>query len=239
MKKLIYIACAALSMIAIVLVSVGVTIAWFTDMKESTNVFTAGDVTIRFAELDPEGDLIDITGKNVQMDYGHVYPGREIVKKSFVTNTGSELAYIAAEIVILDGEQDINAALGIPGEANGKTPLDKFFVGGVWGENYTRVASPSEPHFVEWESEHTIVQYDTRMTDGFWINIFFKDGLESGNNVELWDGFTFPDDWGNENMLQCTNLRISVRVFAAQAAGFESCTEAITTAFKGEFGLPG
>ena len=38
MKKLILIAGAALCAVALVLVTVGVTIAWFTDMKESTNV---------------------------------------------------------------------------------------------------------------------------------------------------------------------------------------------------------
>ena len=236
MKKLILIAGAALCAVALVLVTVGVTIAWFTDMKESTNVFTAGDVTIKFTELNPEGEIVDVNSSHIQMDYGHVYPGREIVKQSTVTNTGSELAYIAAEIVILDDERDINAALGIPGVPGRVTPLDEFFFGGLWGDSYTRVEVPSAPHFVEWESEHHIIQYDTRMTDGFWINIFVKDTLASGNSVSLWEGFRFPTYWTNDEMLECTNLRISVRIFAVQAAGFENCPEAITTAFSGNFG---
>ena len=236
MKKLICVMGVALC--AIALVAAGVTIAWFTDTKETTNVFTAGDVKIRLTERNPEGEVIDITNQGTQMDYGHVYPGREIKKNSSVTNTGSELAYVAAEIVILDGERDINSVLNIPGQTGGKTPLDEFFVGGLWGDTFTLVANPSASHFVEWESEHCLVQYDTRMTDGFWINIFVKDALQSGNTINLWDGFTFPDYWDNDDMLQCTNLRVSTRVFASQAAGFESCPEAITTAFEGNFGLP-
>ena len=235
MKKLILIAASALLMVASI--AVGITIAWFTDTKETTNVFTAGDVSIRLEELDPDGEMVDITNQGVQMDYGHVYPGRKVVKNTSVTNIGSEVAYIAAEIVIIDGDRDINAALSIPGEAGGTTRLDEFFEGGLWGESFTRVVG-SKPYFVTWESANYIIQYDKRMTDGFWINVFVKNSLDSGNTLELWDGFTFPDDWGNEEMLQCANLRISIKVFAAQAAGFSSCTEAITTSFGNEFGLP-
>ena len=42
MKKLIWIMGVALCVVS--LIAVGVTIAWFTDTKESTNIFTAGDV---------------------------------------------------------------------------------------------------------------------------------------------------------------------------------------------------
>ncbi len=236
MKKLILIAVAALCVVS--LVTVGVTIAWFTDMKESTNVFTAGDVTISLTELDPDGEQIDITDHFIQMDYGHAYPGREIVKNTIVTNTGSELAYLAAEIVILDGAQDIKSALSIPGTTTGITPIDDFFVGGLFDETYTKRDTPSAPHFIEWENDSYLIQYDTRMPEGFWINIFVKEGLASGSSLNLWTGFTFPVTWGNDEMLQCSDLRISVRVFAAQAAGFSSCEEAITTAFDSDFGMP-
>ena len=234
MKKLILIAASALLIVASV--AVGVTIAWFTDTKEATNVFTAGDVVIRLTELTPEGEVVDISNGGVQMDYGHVYPGREVIKDSTVTNIGSETAYIAFEIVILDGERDINSALCIPGEAGGETRLDRFFQGGVFGENLTRV-SDSESYYVTWESDSYIIKYDKRMTDGFWIDVFVKNTLESGNSLLLLDGFSFPDYWDNGEMLQCANLRISTKVFATQAAGFSSCIEAITTSFGDEFGL--
>ncbi len=236
MKKLILIAVAALCIVS--LITVGVTIAWFTDMKESTNIFTAGDVTISLTEMNPEGELINITNHFIQMDYGHAYPGRKIVKNTTVTNTGSEFAYLAAEIVVLDGAHDISSALSIPGTSSGITPIDQFFVGGLFDESYEMVATPSAAHFIEWESEHFLIQYDTRMPEGFWMNIFVKEGISSGSSLKLWDGFTFPVTWGNDEMLQCSDLRISVRVFAAQAAGFTSCEEAITTAFDSDFGLP-
>lgn len=234
MKKQILIVVTALLLAA--LVAVGITIAWFTDTKETTNVFTAGDVTIKLTEMNPEKEIVDVTDHGIQMDYGHVYPGREITKNSTVTNMGSEAAYLAAEIVILDGDRNINSVFYVPGTSERVTALDKFFQGGVWGESFTRVASTA-PHFITWESAHYVVRYDTRMTDGFWINVFVKDTLESGNSLLLWDGFTFPDTWGNNEMLECTNLRISVKVFAAQAAGFSSCEEAITSAFGEDFGM--
>ena len=237
MKKLILIAGAALCCVALILVSVGVTIAWFTDAKETTNVFTAGDVTIRLTELNPENDVIDVTDHGTQMDYGHVYPGRVITKNTTVTNIGSEDAYVAAEIVILDGDHDINSALKIPGLSGTQTPIDQFFFGGAWGEEFRAVES-EKAYLVVYESENYIIQYDSRMTDGFWINIFRKDILKSGEELDLMGGFTFPVTWKNEEMLECTDLRISMKVFAAQGAGFTSCTEAIKTAFGTEFGIP-
>ena len=237
MKKLILIAGTALCIVA--LIAVGVTIAWFTDIKETTNVFTAGDVTISVSELNPQGEEISVKNHVVQMDYGHAYPGREIVKNTTVTNTGSELAYLAAEIVIMDGEMDISTVLSIPGTPTGITPINEFFVGGIFDEDYTRRDNPTAPHFIEWENDKYLIQYDTRMPEGFWINVFVKNGLASGNSLKLWDGFTFPLTWGNDEMLQCSELRISMRYFAVQAAGFNSCEEAIITAFDGDFGLPG
>ena len=237
MKKLILIASIALSVVC--LIAVGVTIAWFTDLKETTNVFTAGDVTISVSELNPQGEEVKVGNHFIQMDYGHTYPGRKIVKNTTVTNMGSELAYFAAEIVIIDGEMDLSSVLSIPGTDVGITPINEFFVGGLFGENYTRVENPSAPHFIEWENENYLIQYDTRMTEGFWINIFAKNTLPSGNSLKLWDGFTFPLTWGNDEMLQCSELRISMRYFAVQAAGFNNCEEAIITAFDKDFGLPG
>ena len=235
MKKLIWIIGVALSIVA--LVAAGVTIAWFTDTKETTNVFTAGDVKIRLTELNPENEMIDVTNHGVQMDYGHVYPGREVKKNSTVTNIGSEAAYIAAEIVLLDGDQDLTTALCIPGTAEGITRLDEFFEGGLWEDPFTRVESEN-PNLIVWESDACIVQYDTRMTEGFWINIFFKDVLRSGESLQMWEGFTFPFEWGNDQMLQCTSLRVSMKTFAVQAVGFESCVEAVETAFGNSFGIP-
>lgn len=237
MKKLILIASIALSVVC--LIAVGVTIAWFTDLKETTNVFTAGDVTIGVSELNTQGEEINVGNHFIQMDYGHTYPGRKIVKNTTVTNTGSELAYFAAEIVIIDGDMDLSSVLSIPGTDVGITPINEFFVGGLFGESYTRIANPSAPHFIEWENENYLIQYDTRMTEGFWINIFAKNTLPSGNSLKLWDGFTFPLTWGNDEMLQCSDLRISMRYFAVQAAGFNNCEEAIITAFDKDFGLPG
>lgn len=221
----------------VALIAAGVTIAWFTDTKETSNVFTAGDVKIRLTELNPEGDLIDVTDHGAQMDYGHVYPGLSVKKNATVTNVGSEDAYIAAEIVILDGDQDITKALSIPGTSTGVTPLDEFFLGGLWNDTFTRVTG-TESHLIVWESEYCTVQYDTRMTEGFWINIFVKETLKSGESLYMWEGFTFPDTWSNDQMLECTDLRISIKTFAVQAAGFASCEEAVTTAFGEGFGIP-
>ena len=234
MKKLIWIMGVALCVMAVALA--GVTIAWFTDIKETTNVFTAGDVKISMTELNPEKEMINVTNHAVQMDYGYIYPGLKVEKNTTITNIGSEDAYLAAEIVILGHERGIENVLSIPGESTGKLAIDKFFEGGVWGETFTLVAS-TESYYVTYESDHYIVRYDKRHTDGFWIDVFVKEPLSSGQSLMMWNGFTFPDTWGNDEMLACANLRISVCMFAAQVSGFNSCTEAITTAFNGEFGF--
>lgn len=239
MKKLIWIMGVALLVMA--LITAGVTIAWFTDKKETNNVFTAGDVVIGLTELTPEGDVIDVTNHLIQMDYGHVYPGLSVRKNTTVTNLGSEDAFIASQIIIRDGGQDITKALSIPGkQPTGVTDVDDFFHGGVWADDLVHVPSPSaQPHLIVWESENYIVQYDTSVSEGILINVFVKDVLTSNDSLLMWGGFTFPLSWQNEQMLECTNLSIGVKTYAVQAAGFTDCVQAVTTAFGEDFGVTG
>ena len=234
MKKLIWIMGVALLVMA--LITAGVTIAWFTDKKETTNVFTAGDVDIKLTELDPLGDVVNVTDHAIQMDYGHVYPGLTVTKQTTVTNVGAEDAYIAMQIEITDGTQDITKALSVPGTHTGVTALDEFFFGGLWEDAFTRVDAPNS-HLIVWESTRCIIQYDIGVTDGMKINIFVKDVLTSGTEMLSWGGFAFPSTWQNAQMMECLDLRISMKTYAVQASGFADCMSAVEAAFGEEFGL--
>ena len=57
------------------------TMAYFTDTDEKTNVFTSGNVDIKFT-----GNVFDTNSKNA-------YPGKEIATAATITNVGSEAAY--------------------------------------------------------------------------------------------------------------------------------------------------
>lgn len=68
---------------------VGGTLAYFTDTDAQTNVFTVGDVKIDLWE-----DFGDNTGSE------ELIPGKKIEKEIYVTNTGSEDAYVRVHYAV-------------------------------------------------------------------------------------------------------------------------------------------
>ena len=105
--------------VALVTTAVNVTIAFFTDAKESTGVFTAGNVYISLTEAaiksdgngnlirDPDADRIqgsELGGTTDAVhDYGVVFPGQTIFKDPTVKNTGDNNAWVAIKVIIEQG----------------------------------------------------------------------------------------------------------------------------------------
>ena len=84
-KKIFMIAMAAL---LIILSVAGASMAYFTDVKEKTNVFTSGNVEIT------------LTYANELEDTQHVYPSQSFDVDATITNVGSEKAYVGAIITL-------------------------------------------------------------------------------------------------------------------------------------------
>ncbi len=109
-KKLISL-CVVTAMLAIAVV--GGTLAYFTDTESRTNVFTTGDVDIDLTEnFQQESKLIPTTGKDA--DGSQI---NAVEKEVFVTNIGSENAYVRLHIAIPklldDGDPDYDATLSL------------------------------------------------------------------------------------------------------------------------------
>lgn len=91
MKKKIFI--IALVICVVVLSIASVSTAYFTDVDEKTNTFTAGNVDIKF-----EGDVF------VTLDDTTVYPSQKLGDSAKVLNVGSEDAFVG---VIISFNKDI------------------------------------------------------------------------------------------------------------------------------------
>lgn len=81
-----------------ILLTVGGIIAYFTDTKEVTNVFTIGNVSITLTE--PKWDEAIPDGETVNPNSQNVIPGSTIDKDPTITNVGTNDAYIFVKIEV-------------------------------------------------------------------------------------------------------------------------------------------
>ena len=138
---------SAITLVALVVIiaTAGSSIAYFSDNKEMTNVFTAGNVYISLSEAavknDGYGNLIEDTDApriqgvavdsdtKVQQNYGVLFPGKVMHKDPTIANTGDDTAWVAAKIIITDGSGDINKLYGY--ENQQEIDLRALLSGGV------------------------------------------------------------------------------------------------------------
>lgn len=130
MKKRTTLIVAAVALGA--LLTVGGTLAWFTDTETATNVITTGNVDITLTEVAPTPE------KNVDswtatandkggVSYGNILPGEVISKDPTVTNTGANPAYVRVKATVTPIEElDLT---GIVYKKDGKivTPDNGYF----------------------------------------------------------------------------------------------------------------
>lgn len=224
-NKIFRIAMAAL---LVVLSIAGTSMAYFTDVQEATNVFTAGNVDITLTEAKvvknaTTGHIEKVTGGDagrvdaVNFDYGTTYgglfPDQSIYKDPTITNVGSETAYVGA-IVTITNDDDINA------EANIATVLTQSAITGF----ITGLT----------ESGKVVNYADIKtgdVTTGYTVYILFNDAVAKDGTAELFNGIKIPKEWRNAEMANCKGLNIIVKAYATQKAGFTNAEAAIKAAF--------
>ena len=228
----------------------GGTLAYFTDTDDATNTFTAGNVAIDLTEAkvekDAKGNLIaaangernDVSGSDSIdsiYDYGKIYPGQTIYKDPTIENTGSEDAYIAAKIIVNDGNGDIEKLIGTG--YNGLLGINEIVKGGYVKEHDTmKTYNGLAP--VYGDATYSVYQEVETLTGGdknYVFYIFVEDPQETGDKVTLFDTIKIPSTWDNEEMAEMKELKIKVEAYATQAYGFDSCFNAMTAAFDEEF----
>lgn len=227
----------------------GGTLAYFTDDREVTNVFTAGHVYIELTEAavkdsgtgnlveDPDkprvhGVAIDST-EDIKHNYGMLYPGKTIHKDPTIQNTGEDPAWIAAKIIITDGKGDINKLYGFPNKE--QIDIRLMLSGGLLSEKVHMGTWNGIAH-VDHNENYAMVQVPDVAGGVYEFYFFMLNPFEKDARVEIFDTMTILPEFTNEAMKELAELEITVQAFAVQTFGFDSCYGAMTGAFPEHFG---
>ena len=225
------------------------TIAFFTDAKESTGVFTAGNVYISLTEaavmLDAKGNLIenadaariegaDVSSSNpVENNYGRVYPGQTIHKDPTVKNTGDENAWVAVKVIIEDGAGDIYNLFKYNDDFD-DIDIERLLVGGLLNEQVT-VGPWNGIEDVCYNENYAMIQASSHEQGRYEFIFLMQKPLNPGEEVEVFTTVKIDPTFGNVEMQEFRDLKVTVQAFAVQQYGFSSCLEAMNAAFSSYF----
>ena len=240
----------ALSIALLVGAAIGTTIALFTDSRTSTGVFTLGNVYIEMTEAavkyDSAGNLIENTeaarveaadttegGLPSIHNYGVVFPGQHIHKDPTVENVGDVNAWVAIKVVIEDGGGDIHRLYKYSDDYD-DIDIEGLLSGGLLDE-VVHVDDWMGNEFVCFNENYAMVQVSSREDGRYEFYFIMLKQIAPGETVEVFDTLFLNQHFGNNEMLEFKDFKITVQAFAAQTSGFESCYDAMTTAFPEHF----
>ncbi len=222
----------------------GVTFAYFSDIKQTTNTYTAGNVYIELSEAavksDAVGNLVEdttlprilATEMGSVRDYGRIYPGQTLHKDPTVKNVGTENAWIAAKIIISDGEGDIRNVMGYPG----MNAIDiEILLGGGLLDETVHVGTWNGFDNVCHNDRYAMVQIPNPTDGKYEFYFFMLEKFATGDSVELFDTLSIPDEWNNGEIKELVELEIKIQACAVQDFGFETCYDAMLGAFASQF----
>ena len=235
---------------AIISTAVSGTIAFFTDSKESIGIYTAGNVYIEVTEAatvpDASGNLIEnpsadrilggeITGAGASVinDYGIVFPGQTIHKDPTIKNIGSNSAWVAAKVIIEDGAGDIHRLYAYNDEDDA-IDIEHLLSGGLLDE-HVHVGEWGGIDDVCYNDRYAMIQHSSRADGRYEFYFIMLQPLEKNASVELFDTFTLDPMFGNAEMQEFREFKITVQAFAVQTHGFDSCSSAMLGAFGEHF----
>ena len=251
LSKLNIISIAIVACIGLIIAAAGGTIAYFTDAKEMTNVYTAGGVFITLTEaaVKPDGQgnyVVDpnerVSGKDLANtdptinNYGYVYPGMTIHKDPTIENVGFDSIWVAAKVIIDDGEGDLGQ---IYGDADNEYYIHDLFTGGAIEPVEGKI------HFGTWngianvlydtDNTYAIAQKVNTTTGNHEFFIFILQPLAKNESVTVFDTMLIDPELDNTNLQHFANLKITVQAFGVQKFGFSDCYKAMVAAFGTHF----
>ena len=203
MKKKIFL--IALAACLITLSIAGTSLAYFTDVKTQSTVFTAGNVGIE----------LNYTG--LQTDEKS-FPGVSHNISASITNTGTEDAYVGAIIELT--QSNLGNILAVEaGTDNIPSAISEFLVNLEGTGKIVKYAATASGYTVYVVFE-TPVEATTTSTK---------------NSVNIFDKVAIPAEWGNDQMAAFMGLKVTVTAYATQTVGFGNNSDAagaLTTAFS-------
>ena len=231
-------------LLAFVLMFVYVTIAYFTDSKQSSNTFTAGDVEIALSEAAVKQDDIGnfIEDKSSPRIFGGVdeiinsdntiYPNQSIFKDPTITNIGDVPEWAAVKVILTDGSGDLTKIMGYEGYED--IDIEILLSGGLLDEK-VHVGTWNGIDYVCYNDNYAMIQVPNANDGIFEFYFIMLKPLEVGESVKIFDHIVFPDDWGEAEMDNLGELKIKVQAFGSQTFELSSCFEAMTKAFPEHF----
>ena len=239
-----------LAVTVIVSAAISGSIAFFTDSKESQTVFTAGNVYIELSEAavkaDTSGNLVEDTekdriiggeindqGATVINNYGVVFPGQTIHKDPTIKNVGSSSAWVAAKIIVEDGVGDIHRLFGY-NDFSDDIDIEHFIEGGLLDE---------QVHVGEWNGitdvcyneNYAMIQHASRRDGKYEFYFIMLNPLAKDDSVEIFDTIFINSMFGNTEMVEFKEFKVTIQAFAVQTFGFSSCYDAMRGAFTEHF----
>ena len=212
MKKKIF-AIALAASIAVLAIA-GTSMAYFTDVEEATNVFTAGNVDIKltYSGSDVDGDDDNSDNDVLKVEDNDVYPGQTFVRNATITNIGSEDAYVGAVITLTNANGNLDEVITPQGDADNipvaiTTLFTKFLTDGYY------------------------VTYAT-VENGFAVYVVKTAEMSNGQTEVLFENIVIPTAWDNAQMADFNGTEIKVTAYATQVKGMDDgALAALQTAF--------
>ena len=230
-------------LVLFILLLVGTTIAYFSDSRQIKNTMTVGNVEIELTEAavrrDSTGQLVVdpaaprvVGGDNAVQNYGYIYPGTVIQKDPTIRNVGSEDAWIAARIVVTDGQGDLHKVMGYdtaPG-------IDiRMLLGGGLLDEGAHVGRWNGIDNVRYNDDYAMVQKADAVMGQYVFYLFLQNPFVSDDKVVLFDRLAVPPEWSSEQMQELKELNICVEAYGVQTFDLTSCYDAMTKAFPEQF----
>lgn len=218
MKKKIFVISLAVCLLALSIA--GTSMAYFTDVEEATNTFTAGnvDISLTYKTETTTGTVTNTANDeanpptSIDIENTKLYPGEEYNVEATISNIGKEDAYVGAIITLSNTTNTISGLITTPDEA-GKVDLDVLFKG--INANYRSV------------------EYDD-INNQYKIYVIKKDTLaaETGT-AAIFNSLVIPTTWDNKEMKMFAGAKLTIKAYATQTkgTGFENAASALKTAF--------
>lgn len=233
-KKLIALALCVVILVATILSG---TVAYFTDEHTVSNTFTSGDVEITLDEgkvtLDSLNRVTVDTDVRVSSNqsYGTLYPAQSFTKDPKITNVSTEAAYIAAKVVVSDGAGDLTNVIS---DGNGGINIEALLSGGLL-KDYDVTVDKADVKTALDTNGYAIYQEVNASAGKYTFYFFIKEAVAKNGTVTLFDTFSVPAAWDNEQMVELKELKIDVTAYGVQTFGFDTSLKALEAAFPDDF----
>lgn len=235
-----------LLLVCAVAFAAGGSIAYFTDAKENTDVFTVGNIYITLTQTavkaDENGNLVADTeseriegndlGTPTVTNNGKLFPGKTIAKDPTIKNVGNDDAWICAKVIIEDGSRDIHKLYGYEGYA--EIDIEGLLVGGLLDEQ-VHVGVWNGMQDVCYNENYAMVQVADAVSGKYEFYFFILEKTEKDDEIVVFEQIFIDEFFGNEEMKELAELKITVQAFAVQSFGFSDCYKAMRTAFGDHF----